>query len=132
VGFLRFLASEVRPMSENCQTLCDAAQQPDALDSIREVVQQASATPTLLSRFTGKLQAMLETIGIIRALDPAKIDALGGRDEVKALIGKIYDDYIAPIDLPWVPALIESTMVDPFLRSMLLRIVDEVYDRMGS
>lgn len=116
----------------NFQTVCDSADCPDTINQIQQAVQEATSSSTLSSRLTGKFRAMLEAIGVINHLDPAKIDALGGRDEVKRLIGEAYDTWIAPIDLPWVPAIIETTVVDPFLRSMLLRIVDEVYDRMGS
>jgi hypothetical protein len=50
---------------------------------------------------------------------------------VKGIVGGIYDTYIAPIDLPGVPNLVESTVVDPILRRLLMSVLDSVY-AMGS
>lgn len=62
--------------------------------------------------------------GVKRAVQLAKDVPVAGPDKKAAVLdaaGKLYDTIIAPIDIPLVPALIESTVVDPLLKSITLQ-----------
>ena len=50
------------------------------------------------------------------------------RDEVVAGTVKIYDEVIAPIDIPGVPNFIEKTVLDPALGKAIPGIVGAIYD----
>lgn len=43
---------------------------------------------------------------------------------VMAAIDKLYDTLIAPIDIPYIPELIEASVVDPALKKLVLAAAD--------
>lgn len=53
------------------------------------------------------------------------------KDTVLAAAAEAYDLYVAPIDIPYVPNLIEP-LVDQQLRSMFLASVDSLYDAIAA
>lgn len=56
---------------------------------------------------------------------------LPAKDLVLKAAGDAYDKYVAPIDIPFVPNLIEP-MVDAQLRSLFLGAVGRMYDALAS
>lgn len=58
-----------------------------------------------------------------------QIDRLPAKDEVLAAAGRAYDKYVAPIDIPGIPASVEP-WVDQMLRVLFLRLVAGAYDQL--
>jgi hypothetical protein len=65
------------------------------------------------------IEALAGMRGMIAALDKA---------EVIKLLGDLYDNWIAPLDLPGIPNLVEP-QIDKMLRNVLLAIVERIIDR---
>lgn len=57
---------------------------------------------------------------------------LPAKDAVLAAVGAAFDRYVAPINIPWVPALLEATVVDPFLKKLTVRFASKAYDYIAS
>jgi hypothetical protein len=60
-------------------------------------------------------------------LDDA-IDALGEEVVIRELQA-LYDKYVAPADTPWVPEIVERTVVDPMARSLIATAVKRFHAR---
>lgn len=52
----------------------------------------------------------------------AAIDA-AGIDAVVAAALLLYDKYIAPADIPWVPTFVEATVIDPAAKLLLEQVI---------
>ncbi len=52
------------------------------------------------------------------------------KQEVLSIIGRLYDQYIAPLDIPGVPDLIEAK-IDSLIKSYVISLVDNFLDDMG-
>lgn len=52
----------------------------------------------------------------------SKLDIAGAdkKAAVLAALGKFYDEIIAPLDIPSVPNIVESTVVDPAIRMVFM------------
>lgn len=113
------------------QALCDACGASDLLTGFADRSASAIASGSVPDRAYAALTLNADLIAMIKGLTKEAIERLGGLDAVKTLVASIYDQYIAPIDIPGVPNLVESTVVDPLLRVVVLKAVDAVY-AMGS
>lgn len=61
--------------------------------------------------------------GVKRAVQTAKDLPLAGADKKAAVLdaaGKLYDTVIAPIDIPYIPAILENSVVDPMLKTLYM------------
>jgi len=112
------------------QALCDAAGSPDLLADFQQRAASASQSGDVAGKYSEALALNLDLVNLIRSLTKDTIDRLGGIEAVKAIIGGIYDSYIAPLDIPGIPNLVEPAF-DKVLRSVLMKLVDAVY-AMGS
>ncbi len=72
-----------------------------------------------ITRATGSL------VRLVGEYDPSHDDL---KATVLAAIGKLYDDVLAPIDIPYVPNIIETRFLDPAIRSALLKQVSGMID----
>lgn len=52
------------------------------------------------------------------------------KQEVLSIIGRLYDQYIAPLDIPGVPDLFESK-IDSLIKSYVISLVDNFLSDMG-
>jgi hypothetical protein len=69
---------------------------------------------------------------IKKALEDLK-DDLPPKDEVLEYVGRFFDAFIEPIDLPGVPNFAAEPMLDKLLRSVAIAATAKLYDRlMGS
>lgn len=88
----------------------------------------------LTSHISGARSAELTTkFGLVERL----IEALAGmrgmiaaldKEQVLQLLGDLYDNWIAPLDLPGIPNLVEP-QIDKILKNVLMAIVERVIDR---
>jgi hypothetical protein len=60
-------------------------------------------------------------------LDDA-IDLLG-ESAVIAQLHALYDQYVAPADVPWVPEVVEATVIDPLAKSLIATAVKRFHAR---
>jgi len=58
-----------------------------------------------------------------------QIGRLPTKDDVLAAAGVAYDTYIAPIDIPGIPAAVEP-WIDQMLKAVFLRLVAGAYDQL--
>ena len=79
-------------------------------------------------RFNNPLEAAGELEDVILDVFQELRGVLPSKDQVLVTVGSIYDRFIAPIDIPGIPNLIEP-MVDALLRRYLLSAVGALYDR---
>lgn len=79
-------------------------------------------------RFNNQLEAAGELEDVILDVFQELKGVLPSKEQVLATVGSIYDRFIAPIDIPGIPNLIEP-MVDALLRRYLLSAVGALYDR---
>lgn len=57
--------------------------------------------------------------------------SLPGADKkamVMGAIDKLFDQVIAPIDIPYIPEVVERTVVDPALKKLLLAAADQMVE----
>jgi hypothetical protein len=113
------------------QALCDACGASDLLAGFADRSAAAIASGSVPDRAIAALSLSADLIAMVKGLTREAIERLGGIEAVKQIAGNIYDSYIAPIDIPGVPNLIEGTVVDPMLRRALMLAIDAIY-AMGS
>jgi hypothetical protein len=58
------------------------------------------------------------------------VGPMPSKEEVLKVVGEAYDAYVAPIDLPGVPNLIEPR-IDAMLRVVVLVAVGKIYDQLA-
>ena len=107
------------------QALCDACGQSDLLADFQQRAASASQYGAA-NKYAEALALNVDLVNLIRSLTKDAIDNLGGIEAVKEIIGGIYDTYIAPLDIPGIPNLVEPAF-DRILRAAVLRLVDTVY-----
>ena len=59
------------------------------------------------------------------------IDKLPTKDAVLAIAGQLYDQHIAPINIPFIPDVIEP-MFDSIAKGLFLRAVGAAYDAIAT
>lgn len=63
--------------------------------------------------------------GVMRIVEAAgDFDGKLKKEAVLLFAASFYDQVIAPLDIPYVPSLIENRMVDPALKEVFLKLVD--------
>lgn len=75
------------------------------------------------------LAATDQLIQFIREKLHKQIDNLPSKQVVLDAAAKAYDQYIAPLDIPGVPAALEP-WVDQMLKTIFLRLVAGLYDQL--
>lgn len=73
-------------------------------------------------------QIWAELIDVFMTRVDAAIDA-AGVDAVVAMALSIYDKFIAPIDVPFVPEFVEKTVFDPTAKYLLEQAIRGFHDR---
>lgn len=72
-------------------------------------------------------------MGIIRRALEALKDELPPKDEVLDRVGRFYDQYVAPIDLPGIPNFGPEQIADKVGRALAIAATGQLYDwLMGS
>jgi hypothetical protein len=56
------------------------------------------------------------------------IDSLG-EDVVIANLHGLYDRFLAPVDVPWIPELVETSLIDPWAKSLITAAVKRAHAR---
>jgi hypothetical protein len=56
-------------------------------------------------------------------------DQMGGIDAFVAYEAKLYDTYVAPVDVPWVPDMLEPVLIDVPVKKVLEAITRRAYQR---
>lgn len=51
-----------------------------------------------------------------------------GIDEVVKQAHLLYDQFVAPIDVPWIPAVLEPTLIDAPAKQILESIIRNLHD----
>lgn len=72
----------------------------------------------------GLIDALLSRLDFLREL-LANLDEQATLD----LIGKLYDQYIAPLDIPGVPNLIIEPQIDAAIKSVVLKLAESIIRR---
>lgn len=67
----------------------------------------------------------------IKAWLEAVVGPLPNKDEFLKIVGAAYDSFVAPIDIPGVPNLIEPR-IDAMLRVAVLVAAGKLYDQLAS
>ena len=83
----------------------------------------AARSGGVLTRF-GLIDMLLQRLDFLRALI-AGLD----KESVLELISKLYDEYIAPLDIPGVPNFIVEPQIDAAIKAVVLAIVSQVIDK---
>jgi|694.fasta_scaffold11261_15 hypothetical protein len=81
---------------------------------------KGSGTTTRLSVIEMLLSRLDFLKGLIAGLD---------KTAVLELVSKLYDDYIAPLDIPGVPNFILEPQIDSALKALVLAIVEKIIDK---
>lgn len=74
-------------------------------------------------------KATASFVYLVEAFSP--ISGLSGAEKKAAVLeaaGRAFDDLIAPLDIPYVPAILEKTIVDPGLRALWLKMLSGTID----
>lgn len=86
------------------------------------------------SQLVAKLQSIPGAAGRVwailtwaRQLTDSAIDAMGGNAAVSAQVGLLFDTYVRPLDIPFVPNLLEPA-VDEAIKQALIALVWAVDD----
>lgn len=62
--------------------------------------------------------------GVMRIVEAAgDFDGPVKKEAVLAFASSFYDQVIAPLDIPYIPAMIENRLVDPALKNVFLQLV---------
>ena len=56
-------------------------------------------------------------------------DSLPPKDEFLKIVADAYDNYVAPIDIPQIPNVIEA-WVDQMLKAVILKQAERIYDNL--
>jgi hypothetical protein len=56
------------------------------------------------------------------------IDTLG-EDVVIDQLHRLYDRFLAPVDIPWAPELVETQLIDPWAKSLITAAVKRAHAR---
>ena len=75
----------------------------------------------------GLIDMLLQRLDFLRGLI-ANLD----KEQVLELVSKLYDDYIAPLDIPGVPNFVIEPQIDVALKGLVLAIVAQVIDKAKS
>ena len=54
------------------------------------------------------------------------------KQEILDMLGDLYDDYIAPLDIPGVPNIFVEAKLDEMLKKVFLAIAERIIDRVNS
>jgi len=54
------------------------------------------------------------------------------KQEILDMLADLYDDYIAPLDIPGVPNIILEAKLDEMLKKVFLAIAERIIDRVNS
>lgn len=73
------------------------------------------------------IDMLLQRLDFLKAI-VANLD----KEQVLELVSKLYDDYIAPFDIPGIPNLIIEPQIDAALKGLVLAIVAQVIDKAKS
>lgn len=65
---------------------------------------------------------------LVKAASMLELPGAEKKAAVMAALGKFFDDVIAPLDIPTVPNILESTVVDPALRMVFLGMANYVIE----
>jgi len=57
------------------------------------------------------------------------IHGMGGVEPVIVEVHKLYDAYVAPIDVPWIPSILEPTLIDMPAKQILAATIRRLHDR---
>lgn len=90
---------------------------------------QLSGPPGVAGSGETVLDAAGRLLREIRGQLQKQIDSLPSKQAVLDAAVAAYDKYVAPIDIPGVPALVEP-WVDQMLRGVFLRLVAAAYDQL--
>lgn len=71
---------------------------------------------------------LLVILDFIREPIDDLIDAVG-IEAVIAQINALYDQYVAPLDIPWVPDVLEPTLIDSPAKLLVGSILRRLHDR---
>lgn len=89
----------------------------------------ASNSGLRMTNSANPYQQMNSLLDSIRAQLQALIDGLPSKDVVLKKASEAFDQYIAPLDIPGVPNIVEP-VVDKMLKEMFLQLVSALYDQL--
>lgn len=124
-------ASKLEALREAIRTKLDAV----VADAAGKVVDTAVPTPTpptetkLTSLWTIASGVISKLVVEVEQQDVTP-DVPGADKKTLVLetLAKFYDDVIAPLDIPYVPGIVEKTVVDPALRKVFLELASGTID----
>lgn len=70
-------------------------------------------------------RALAEVLKFLQTIKGDKTEVR--KEDVLVIIGRLYDTYIAPLDIPMVPDLIEGK-IDSMIKSYFMSVVDNFLD----
>lgn len=85
--------------------------------------QQLGAMPAVAG------ERMLAILDFFRSQADLLITNLGGVDAVITEANVLYDQYVAPIDVPWVPDIAEPMLIDTPAKQIMAALLRAVYAR---
>lgn len=82
------------------------------------------------------VQGAMTKLGLIdRLFDRLSqlVDLLGDlpKEAILEMLGQVYDDYLAPLDIPGVPNILIEPKLDEMLRVVFLEIAARIIDRVN-
>lgn len=84
--------------------------------------------PEVFNLFSDFVASCVRIVDLFAARSSHKILGADKKAAVLAAVGVFYDNVIAPLDIPYVPELLEKRFVDPALRSLFLRLAEGLID----
>ncbi len=90
---------------------------------IRDHLQDTGAKALDFKPFIAILTDAIKTAGLEKLITPDM------KATVISIIEDLFEDYVRPFDIPFVPNLIVEPMLDNWIKSAIPGIVDRVFDR---
>lgn len=92
-------------------------------ESLQPLASQLSAEPA------GKIGRAASLIEYVWDYADDLIDGLGGAEPLIVEINKLYDQYVAPYDVPGIPDALEPALIDAPVKLLIASIVRRLHDR---
>lgn len=94
-------------------------------------MQVTDFAPLATATSSNQVQAAGNLIERLKEILRSTLNALPPKAEILKIVGNAYDNYVAPLDIPGVPSLLEP-WADQALKAIVLQLASAAYDEIAS
>jgi hypothetical protein len=94
-------------------------------------VQVTDFAPFATAASTNQIVAAGNLIERLKEILRSTLNALPPKADIMRIVGEAYDKYVAPLDLPGVPSLLEP-WADQALKAIVLQLASAAYDQIAA